>query len=55
MKREHRKVIVIGWDGANFDLAQHWADKGLLPNLAKMRANGTFGEMASTIPPISGT
>jgi len=53
VETKHRRVIVIGWDGANFDLAQRWADEGLLPNLAKIRANGTFGEMASTIPPVS--
>jgi len=51
--RKHRKVIVLGWDGADFGLAQRWADAGLLPTLADMRRRGAYGRMASTIPPIS--
>jgi predicted AlkP superfamily phosphohydrolase/phosphomutase len=48
-----RKVIVFGWDGADFSLAQRWADAGRLPTLAAMREQGAFGRMASTIPPVS--
>jgi predicted AlkP superfamily phosphohydrolase/phosphomutase len=53
VEQPQRKVIVIGWDGASFDLAQGWIDKGLLPNLAKIREQGAYGELASTIPPVS--
>ena len=53
MEQSQRKVIVIGWDGASFDLAQHWIDEGLLPNLAAVRAGGAYGELMSTIPPVS--
>ena len=53
MERTERRVIVIGWDGASFDLAQQWIDEGLLPNLAEIRDKGAYGELASTVPPVS--
>lgn len=48
-----RKVVVLGWDGAVFELAVRWAQEGYLPNLAGMVARGAFGRMKSTIPPVS--
>lgn len=48
-----RKVVVLGWDGAVFELAVRWAQEGYLPNLAGMMARGAFGRMKSTIPPVS--
>lgn len=53
MTQQRRRVIVIGWDGASFDLAQRWADEGLLPNLAEIRSRGPYGVLESTIPPVS--
>lgn len=46
-----RKVIIIGFDGATFDLLEPWIDAGYLPNLARMRSTGTSGELESLIPP----
>jgi predicted AlkP superfamily phosphohydrolase/phosphomutase len=45
--------VMIGWDGATFDLLKPWVEQGLLPNLAKMLANGTARRLRSIIPPIS--
>ncbi|HYG65229.1 MAG TPA: alkaline phosphatase family protein, partial [Thermoanaerobaculia bacterium] len=45
-----RKMIVLGFDGADAKLAQQWMDEGKLPNLAKLRQQGTFAPLRSTIP-----
>lgn len=48
------KVIVIGLDGATWDLLMPLAKEGFLPNLAGLLKSGTYGELESTIPPITG-
>lgn len=48
-----KKVVVLGWDGASFDLAQRWIDEGRLPHLAELRAIGAWGPLRSTMPPVS--
>ncbi len=45
--------VMIGWDGATFDLLKPWVEQGLLPNLAKMLAGGSARRLRSIIPPIS--
>ncbi|MBC8447644.1 MAG: alkaline phosphatase family protein [Chloroflexi bacterium] len=47
------RVLVIGWDGANFDLVRKWAAEGKLPAAARLLAEGSAGHLESTIPPIS--
>src|SRR5688500_9676682 len=44
------KLIILGFDGADADLARQWMDEGKLPNLAKLRTEGTFAPLRSTIP-----
>ncbi len=44
------KLIVLGFDGVDAKLAGRWMDEGKLPNLAKLRAQGTFSPLRSTIP-----
>lgn len=48
------KVIVIGLDGATWDLLKPWADNGELPAIKKLMDNGVWGELESTIPPVTG-
>lgn len=48
-----QKVVVIGIDGATPDLMEPWMNEGKLPNFDKIRKNGTWGKLASTIPPFS--
>jgi len=48
-----RKVIVIGFDGATFDIIKPMVKNGKLPNFAKMMQNGVHGNLRSTIPPTS--
>ena len=45
-----RKLVVLGFDGVDAKLASRWMDEGKLPNLAKLRAQGTFSPLRSTIP-----
>jgi len=45
------KVVVLGLDGFNPELVQRWLDE--LPNFKKMQEEGIWGEMQSTVPPIT--
>jgi len=48
-----RKVILVGLDGATWDLIEPWADAGKLPAFSKLMQQGVWGELESTTPPIS--
>jgi predicted AlkP superfamily phosphohydrolase/phosphomutase len=50
---ENKRVLVIGIDGATFDLLRPWMEDGSLPNLAAVARNGASGELQSTLPPNS--
>ncbi|GAB4581820.1 MAG: alkaline phosphatase family protein [Anaerolineales bacterium] len=47
------KVLIVGWDGATFDVIHPLLAEGKLPNLAKMMQTGTWGTLRSTIPPVT--
>lgn len=51
--RNGLKLLVIGIDGATFDVIRPMIDHGELPNLAKLIHEGVSGELESTIPPYS--
>lgn len=53
IKTKNKKVIVIGFDGATFDLIKPWVKQGELPNFARLMEEGVYGELQSTQPPIS--
>jgi predicted AlkP superfamily phosphohydrolase/phosphomutase len=44
------KVIVLGFDGVDAHYTEQWMNVGKLPNLAKLRAQGTFRPLRPTIP-----
>ncbi len=44
------RVVILGFDGADAKLTQKWMDEGKLPNLAKLRAQGTYSPLRSTVP-----
>jgi len=48
------RVIVVGLDGATWDLLKPWADAGELPTVKKLMENGVWGTLESTIPPVTG-
>ncbi|UCE98813.1 MAG: alkaline phosphatase family protein [Planctomycetota bacterium] len=49
-----RKVLIIGLDGATFDVIKPLMEEGWMPNLAKLVERSVSGPMRSTSPPLSG-
>lgn len=49
-----RKILVIGLDGATFDVLTPLIEQGKLPYLKMLMGNGTWGRLRSVIPPITG-
>jgi predicted AlkP superfamily phosphohydrolase/phosphomutase len=45
-----QKVIVLGFDGVDARYTERWMNEGKLPNLAKLRAQGTFRPLLPTTP-----
>ncbi len=48
------KVLVLGLDGATFDLIKPWAAAGYLPTLKRLMDEGAHGSLRSTTPPMTG-
>jgi predicted AlkP superfamily phosphohydrolase/phosphomutase len=48
-----RKLIILGFDGADPVLLKKWAEEGRLPNLKKLMETGTFQKLGTTNPPES--
>ncbi|HJX37973.1 MAG TPA: alkaline phosphatase family protein [Anaerolineae bacterium] len=48
-----RRVMVIGLDGATFDLIGPWIEDGTMPNLQRLIKEGASGVLTTTLPPIS--
>ncbi len=49
-RAEQQKVIVLGFDGVDARYTEQWMNEGKLPNLAKLRAQGTFRPLRPTLP-----
>lgn len=47
------KVLVVGLDGATFDLIKPWALEGYLPTLSRLMREGAHGLLGSTVPPMT--
>src|SRR5215467_5205460 len=47
------KLFVFGLDGATFHLLDPLIEQGRLPNLGRLKAQGVWGRLASTTPPVS--
>ena len=48
-----RKVIVLGFDGLDYDLTRQMIAAGRLPGFARLAASGGFSSLGTTIPPQS--
>lgn len=48
-----RRVLVVGWDGADWELLSKLVARGLMPNLQKLMAVGTYGDLSSLTPLLS--
>ncbi len=49
----HKKVVVIGLDGATWRIINPLMKKGQLPNFEKLLKKGAHGKLRSTIPPLT--
>jgi predicted AlkP superfamily phosphohydrolase/phosphomutase len=47
---EQQKVIVLGFDGVDARYTEKWMNEGKLPNMARLRAAGTFRPLLPTTP-----
>jgi len=47
------RLLIVGWDGATFDLIKPYIDEGLMPNTAKLLEDGAHRILESTIPTLS--
>jgi predicted AlkP superfamily phosphohydrolase/phosphomutase len=50
---KNKKVLIIGFDGATWDLIKPWTEQNELPHLKKLMENGCYGSMKSTIPHVT--
>lgn len=47
------KIVIIGLDGATWDIIHPMIHKGQLPTFKYLIENGSYGNLNSTIPPLS--
>jgi predicted AlkP superfamily phosphohydrolase/phosphomutase len=48
-----RRVIILGLDGLDPDLAQRWMDEGHLPTFKRLAEQGSFHRLATSFPAMS--
>jgi predicted AlkP superfamily phosphohydrolase/phosphomutase len=53
VENESRKAIILGLDGATFDVLMPRVERGQMPNLAALLKEGVWGGLQSTTPPFS--
>jgi predicted AlkP superfamily phosphohydrolase/phosphomutase len=46
----HQRVIVLGFDGVDAKYTERWMNEGKLPNMARLRDQGTFRPLRPTVP-----
>src|SRR5512132_233132 len=44
------RLLIIGWDGADWEILDDLIERGRLPILADMQVHGAHGALRSTIP-----
>ena len=52
-KAQVKRVVIVGFDGMDPELASRFMGEGKLPNLTKLRDSGTFRPLRTTFPAIS--
>ncbi len=53
MVGSRRRVLLVGWDAADWKVISPLIEKGLMPNLARLIDTGVMGNMATLQPPLS--
>lgn len=54
MNSGRKRTIVFGLDGGTFDVVEPIVERGLMPTLARLMERGGWGELESTVPPMTG-
>ncbi len=49
-KPVNRKIIVLGIDGMDINIASHYMKQGLLPSFSKLAKNGSLRSVATSMP-----
>jgi predicted AlkP superfamily phosphohydrolase/phosphomutase len=52
-KAQIKRAVILGFDGMDPELTARFMAEGRLPNLAKLRGQGTFRKLSTTYPAIS--
>src|SRR6266536_685999 len=52
-KAQMKRAVILGFDGMDPELASRFIAEGQLPNLAKLRDQGSFRKLRTTFPAIS--
>ena len=47
------KVLIVGLDGATFDLIKPWVASGDLPTFASLLKQGSYGALRTVLPPLT--
>ena len=55
MQRIAKKVLLIGWDAADWKFLSPFMDEGIMPNLKRLVEGGVKGRLATLDPPLSPT
>jgi predicted AlkP superfamily phosphohydrolase/phosphomutase len=45
-----RRLLIVGWDGADWDILRPMMDEGLLPTVSSLVRDGASGTLLSTLP-----
>jgi predicted AlkP superfamily phosphohydrolase/phosphomutase len=48
-----RKLLIVGLDGATWDIVKPWADSGELPLFNRLMAEGSWGPLRSVTPNLT--
>ena len=52
-RAKFKRVVVLGLDGLDPNLTEQFLEQGLLPNLAKLKEDGSYVRLGTTCPPLS--
>ena len=53
MANDKKKLLLIGWDAADWDVISPLMDAGKMPNIRRLVENGVMGNMATLYPLLS--
>ena len=48
------RLLILGLDGAGYDLISRLCEEGVTPNLRDLARGGAIGPLTATTPPITG-